>query len=262
MAFLNWHFRSEVLDFTCAVHVILPQENAANTSSRRAKKYPVLWLLHGMSDDHTTWMRRTSIERYATSAGIAVIMPSAGLSWYQDMAAGAKYGTFLREELPRVGQSIFPISSARKDNFIAGLSMGGYGAFLLALSQPERFAAAASLSGALNVAASVHGLDKQWQQIVKSAFGDPDKVSGSKSDLLYLAKNLVRSGKSIPKLYACCGSKDFLLRQNHVFVTHAEKIGLPLTYEEHSDKSHEWGYWDQQIQRVLEWLPIPSNKKP
>jgi S-formylglutathione hydrolase FrmB len=219
------------------------------------KKHPTLWLLHGMSDDHTTWMRHTSIERYASAVGLAVVMPAVELSWYQNMAAGPAYGTFLREELPQIARSFFPLSHDRKDNFVAGLSMGGYGAFLLALSQPERFAAAASLSGALDIARLIRN-HKEFLPVLKAAFGQLGKVRGSESDLFSLSEKLVLSKGLKPALYACCGSEDFLLSDNHHFVTHAKKIGLPLLYEEHFNATHEWGYWDQQIQRVIQWLPL------
>lgn len=235
------------------MNVILPQVPAAQMT--RTRKHQVLWLLHGMSDDHTMWLRRTSIERYADAAGLAVVMPAVALSWYQDMAAGPAYRTFMSEELPQIARSFFPLSEHRKDNFIAGLSMGGYGAFQLALSHPDRFAAAASLSGALDIASNVHSRDLNWQKIVEPAYGDLNKIRGGKSDLLHLAKGVVRSSGPKPALYACCGSEDFLLHNNHAFVAHAKKIGLPLTYEEHPGYSHEWGYWDQQIKRVIEWLP-------
>lgn len=183
------------------MNVILPQATTGQigmTGRTRARKHPVLWLLHGMSDDHTTWARRTSIERYAAEKGLAVIMPAVNLSWYQNMASGPRYGTFLREELPVIAQGFFPLSAARKDNYVAGLSMGGYGAFLLALSQPERFAAAASLSGALNPAGIAAERDERFRQVMQSAFGPTDKIGGGSSDLFALARKLIRSGARPP----------------------------------------------------------------
>lgn len=236
-----------------SINVIIPERPLAELA--KPQKYPVLWLLHGRSDDHTIWLRRTSIERYATAAGLAVVMPAVSLSWYQDMATGPAYRTYIHEELPLVARSFFPLSEKRQDNFIAGLSMGGYGAFLHALSQPETYSAAASLSGALDIATNVKSDNPAWRESFKSAYGDLTKVKGGNADLLALAKKLARSSGPKPALYACCGSDDFLLQNNHTFVAHAKKVGLPLTYEEHPGHSHEWGYWDQQIQRVIEWLP-------
>lgn len=259
MAFLECKFFSESLGLSCAMNVILPQQTRTQIGMAgriRGKKHPVLWLLHGMSDDHTIWARRTSIERYAAETGLAVIMPAANLSWYQDMAAGPKYATFLREELPALAQSFFPISPLRKDNFVAGLSMGGYGAFFLALSQPERFAAAASLSGALDAAGIAGGRDDHFRTVMHAAFGPAEKIAGGSSDLFALAKKLIRSGVKPPALYACCGTGDHLLPGNRLFAEHAKKIGLPLVYEEQEGPGHSWDYWDHQIQRVIEWLPL------
>ena len=253
MALIECHFFSSTLGMSSSINVILPERPLEELG--KPKKHPVLWLLHGRSDDHTIWMRRTSIERYASAAGLAVVMPAVGLSWYQDMAIGQAYRTYLSEELPLVARSFFPLSEKRQDNFIAGLSMGGYGAFLHALAQPGKYAAAASLSGALDIATNVASANPMWQASFQSAYGDLSKVKGGNADLMALAKRLARSAGPKPALYACCGSDDFLLENNHSFVAHAKKIGLPLTYEEHVGHSHEWGYWDQQIQRVIEWLP-------
>lgn len=154
MALIHCDFFSEVLGLNTSACVVLPQPSGPLqwASAPPARRYPVLWLLHGLSDDHTIWQRRTSIERYVDPMGLAVVMPGVHRSWYTDMAAGNRYWTFVSEELPGIMRSLFPISERRDDNFVAGLSMGGYGAFKLALRHPERFAAAASLSGALSIA--------------------------------------------------------------------------------------------------------------
>lgn len=241
------------------MNVILPRATKSQigmTGRVRAKKHPVLWLLHGMSDDHTTWARRTSIERYASEKGLAVIMPAANLSWYQDMASGPAYGKFFREELPTIAQSFFPLSDDRKDNFVAGLSMGGYGAFLLALTQPERFAAAASLSGALDVAGISQERDEGFHTVMRSAFGALENISESGADLFALASRQANSGIELPALYACCGAADHLVRDSRRFVDHAKKQGLAIVYEEHPGVAHTWDYWDREIQSVLDWLPL------
>src|SRR5271154_6181517 len=168
MSFLDFHFFSEALALTCSAHVILPQATTAQigmTGGKTREKYPTLYLLHGLSDDHTIWTRRTSIERYAAERNIAVVMPAVTRSFYQDMASGPKYWTFLSEELPALCQRYFPLSAAREDNFAAGLSMGGYGDLRLALARPEKFAAVASLSGALDLARRLRDVDKPSARI-------------------------------------------------------------------------------------------------
>jgi S-formylglutathione hydrolase FrmB len=240
-----------------SMDVILPQESQTQIGMAgkvRQKKHPTLYLLHGLSDDGTIWQRRTSIERYVAAMGLAVIMPSAGRSWYADMVHGQRYWTFLSEELPAIARSFFPLSDRREDNFVAGLSMGGYGAFKLALRLPDKFAAAASLSGALDIRMLV-SREQSWEHELTDIFGDLTKLEGSENDLFHLAKRLVKSKSPIPQLYQWCGMEDFLYKDNVHFREYAEKIGLPLTREE-SVGNHNWECWDLQIQRVLKWLPI------
>jgi len=256
MAFIQCDFFSEVLGLSTSMNVILPQPASGQIGmegSQAADKYPVLYLLHGLSDDHTIWSRRTSIERYVASMGLAVVMPAVHKSFYTDMDRGDKYWTFVSEELPKIVQSFFPISAKREDNFVAGLSMGGYGAFKLALNCPDKFAAAASLSGALDIVAIIErsNYDRGFENI----FGDLSKVKGSNNDLLYLAEKVAKSDGPKPMLYQCCGTEDFLYQDNITFRDWAKQLGLDLTYEEEPGE-HEWGYWDKKIQRVLEWLPL------
>ncbi|MEZ4770034.1 MAG: alpha/beta hydrolase-fold protein [Caldilineales bacterium] len=112
------------------------------------KSYPVLYLLHGLVDDQT----KSGRARPPSSATCS--RWGWRLSCRRCSAAGTRIWhrvrhTFVADELPALVKGMFPISSRRKDTFVAGLSMGGYGAFKLALAHPERYAAAASLSGAL-----------------------------------------------------------------------------------------------------------------
>lgn len=238
------------------MHVILPQKTQSQIgmdSKTRGEKHPTLYLLHGLSDDHTIWMRRTSIERYVSSLGLAVVMPAVNRSFYTDMASGAKYWTFVSEELPSIAQSFFPLSQERSHNYVAGLSMGGYGAMKLALSHPQRFAAAASLSGALDASTFAKRVNHMEMTQI---FGDLDHITGSKHDLFHLADQLASSGAEQPKLYQCCGTEDFLYEDNIRFKEHVKGLHLELTYEEEAG-THEWGYWDKHIQNVLKWLPLP-----
>jgi len=223
------------------------------------QKKPVLYLLHGYSDDHTIWQRRTSIERYVRDLNLAVIMPAVDRSFYTDMARGKNYWTFVSEELPTLVRAFFPISAARKDTFVAGLSMGGYGALKLALTYPDRYAAAASLSGALDISQIIQAPGRDWRNEMKSIFGNLKKVVGGSNDLFALATNVANSKwKKIP-LFVCCGTEDFLYESNRKFREHANTLGLNLTYEGEPG-IHDWAYWDQKIQRVLEWLPIKKSK--
>ena len=250
-------FFSNVLGMRSTMNVLIPQRppEALGTT---LEKYSVLTLLHGLSDDHTAWMHWTSIERYAEAYNLAVIMPAADNSFYTDMVHGGKYFTFLTEEVPAVTRELFPLSAERADNFIAGISMGGYGAFKLALNLPEHYAAAASLSGAVNMGEAVKKHDDPgnaaWLEKMADLFGDLDKFPGSQHDLFAQAGKVSRQ-KVRPRLFQYCGTEDFLYADNVRFRDFIRPLGFDYTYEE-TPGDHTWGYWDVMIQKVLAWLPL------
>jgi putative tributyrin esterase len=248
------NFFSEVLGLNSRLIVMLPQPEVGATAP---PSYRVLYLLHGRSDDCTAWQRWTSIERYVEGLNLAVIMPDVHLSFYTDMAYGGRYWTFISQELPALAQRIFPLSTDRADNFVAGLSMGGYGAFKLALAYPERFAAAASLSGALDirylVAEDGPDRDEIWLASMRNIFGaDLSKVADSDYDLRALARQAAQSATK-PRLYQCCGAEDFLYQNNLSFRDFLRDLPFDLTYEE-GPGEHTWAYWDAMIQRSLAWM--------
>jgi len=256
------NFFSEVLELRSAMYVLLPQRTLADLKRKRTPKYRTLYLLHGLSDDHTCWQRYTSIERYAEGLNLAVVMPAVHRSFYTDMVHGGKYWQFIGEEVPAVVRDLFPLSVERKDNFVAGLSMGGYGAFKLALTHPERFAAAASLSGGLDLGDTTRAdnprNDTSRLAEYRTIFGDLSKVPGSKDDLFVLARKAAR-GTVKPRLYQCCGTEDFLYSQNVRFRDAVRGLPLDLTYEE-GPGEHNWAYWDEMIQNVLAWM-FPGAKR-
>jgi S-formylglutathione hydrolase FrmB len=255
------NFFSETLGLRSTMYVLLPQYRLL-AGAKRKPKYRTLYLLHGHSDDHTAWMRWSSIEKYAQGLNLAVVMPAVHLSFYSDMVYGGKYWQFVSEEVPALVRGMFPVSSERKDNFVAGLSMGGYGAFKLALTHPERYAAAASLSGAVDISDVVRVKkddpdNKAWLVGMRNVFGDLGKVPNSKHDLFTLAKKVAK-GNAKPRLFQCCGTEDFLYPDNVRFRDAIRKLPFDLTYVE-GPGEHNWVYWDGMIQDVLAWM-FPEKK--
>ncbi|ERJ13122.1 alpha/beta hydrolase [Haloplasma contractile] len=260
MALMKCTFLSKSLKTMVKINVIIPSLNFEDVMSNRSKesrgnvKFQTLYLLHGYTGDESDWQRFTGIERYAENNKIAVIMPAAGNSFYTDMVHGGDYFTYLTEELPAFVQAMFPVSAKKEDTFIAGLSMGGYGAFKIAMRYPERYHAAASLSGVVEISEAVLKEERKDMKL-ENVFGDLNKVRGSKHDLLHLAEQLIKDGKSIPKLYQACGTEDFLYRNNIKFKKQAEQIGLGIHYVE-GPGIHDWNFWDEYIRKVLEWMPL------
>ncbi len=261
MALMHVDFFSRVLGMCMNMDVILPEntQGLIGMGGKAEETFPTLYLLHGMSDDHTIWQRRTNIERYVADKNLAVVMPSTHLAWYTDTTYGLDYLTYISDELPRICRSFFRgMSDKREDTFIAGLSMGGYGAWKAALTHPETFSHAASLSGALDMVGRMaqrktlgsKASEAYWQGI----FGDLDKLENSPHDLYHLAQNCKKAGV-MPRLYQCCGTEDALMVLNTGIREKVRALGFDLTYEE-GPGDHNWAFWDEYIRNVLDWLPL------
>ena len=268
MAFMQCNFFSPVLNFNTDINVFIPTPNSDeilnNEKSDYFKdgyKFQVLYLLHGAYGDYSDWTRLTSIEKYAQNHKIAVVTPSVSNSFYQDMHRGTAYLTYLLDELPAFVKSIFPISEKREDTFVAGLSMGGYGAVKLAFERPEQFAACASLSGAIDILAVMNQIEEglmegpfRWSHI----FEDVNKVQGSDADLFALAKKRIDENRKLPKVFQTVGTGDFIYQANLSAKAKLEELGVGLTYEEYPG-IHDWDFWDRYIQRVLDWFELKND---
>jgi putative tributyrin esterase len=248
VALVQCDFFSETLELSTSMTVILPQQTRTQIGMAGAAPKPdgapVLYLLHGLSDDHTIWQRRTSIERYVAPLGLAVVMPAVHRSFYADEVHGHAYWTFLTDELPRLVDEFFHISGRAEDTYVAGLSMGGYGALKWALREPDRFGAVASLSGALDVV----GLSRQSERrdLFARVFGG---VPGPTDDLFAL----LDAAGTVPRMHISCGTEDQLIDGNRRFVAAAQAAGAQVTADLRPGE-HEWGFWDEEIQRVLSWF--------
>ncbi len=261
MALLDCKFYSESLNLSTSMVVILPQNTESQIGMKNnadAGRHRTLYLLHGLSDDETIWTRRTSIERYVAPLGLAVVMPAVHRSFYTNMESGGAFETFIAEELPRIARSFFPLSERREDTFIAGLSMGGYGAFKMALNYPDRYAAAASLSGALDIVA--HTSREEFEERpdlikdVRAIFGENPTLQGTRHDLFGLLDRHAKEKTSLPRLFACCGEDDSLYARNLAFRDRATSRGIELTWMSDPGYAHTWDYWDLRIQTVLDWM--------
>ena len=139
MAVLTMDFASKQLKMNTLLTVVLPDPSQMEDTPLSERK--VLWLLHGLSEDATSWLRSSMIEQYTRDAGIIAVLPSGGRSMYCDNVLGQNYFSYIADELPEYLSLVFGLSRSRKNNFIAGSSMGGLGAMKLALTYPERYAA-------------------------------------------------------------------------------------------------------------------------
>lgn len=258
MAYLQSHFYSTTLQKNVDVQIILPDVQPDDYIFEKKKdfrlskkKFQTLYLLHGSYDDGNSWLLNTSVNRYAQEKCLAVVMPSAENSNYQEMTHGEKYLTYITEELPLVLSGMLPLSRKRENTFVAGNSMGGGGAFRCAFTHPRSYGAAASLSGALElakIASSPHG-SRIPLPYRRAVYGD-DMRPEELLDLLSPAQI-----PCLPELFMVCGTEDFIFPSNENFYRMGSAMGLRLTYRKHPG-AHNWDCWDAWIRETLDWLPL------
>ena len=251
MALAELNFYSEALGMQTTVNVIIPQKSSSGEigikSDAKDEKYKCLYLLHGLSDNHSIWLRRTSIERYAQEYGICVVMPCADKSFYTDMKDGGKYYTYIANELPRIIREFFNVSEKREDNFIAGNSMGGYGALKIGLRECDSFCACAGLSSV----ADIVGLTDTFRDVYIPIFGEELNIP-DEENLFFLTQSN-NNNPNKPKIYMGVGTEDYMYKENIKLKEHIESLDFDFTYRE-SSGTHCWEFWDEYIQYVLEWM--------
>ena len=265
MALMQVNFYASTLGMCTQANVIIPQQThgiGIEGAQRKKERYPVLYLLHGASDDHTIWLRRTNIERYVAHMGLAVVMPAAQLSRYENMLHGPRYYDYITQELPQIMQSFFPISGVREDQAIAGLSMGGMGALKIGLTKPEQYAAVGCFSsGNLFYRAEGQSMKQSprssgGRPIMEAIYGQPSQegLKNSSWDPLAAAQAALAKGKTMPRIFHVCGTEDFLLDSARLtrdwFLQHPQ---IEYLYQE-APGAHTWEFWDHWIQEFLQWL--------
>lgn len=261
------NFFSYTLNMCMEMKVIMPQNKSNNRKSeQQPQDYRILYLLHGMTDDHTMWMRRSKIEQYVRDKNMIVVMPNVHLSWYTNTQYAGRYWDFISQELIDICHDLLPhISRKREDHIVAGLSMGGYGAIKLAFKRADYFAYGASLSGVLDIVSNLK-VKRENQQLVttesmekakywKGIFGEIN--DRSPDDILELVKE--DTAKNNSYYFISCGLQDTLLNHSLTFERMCRAKSYQITTD-YTNGKHDWVYWDTQIVKVLEWYESKEDR--
>ena len=238
MPFCTMHYFSKSLGKMMDMNIILPDPETK-------PPYFTLYQLHGLSDDYSVWMRRTSIERYVAGLPLVVVMPDTGRGWYTDAVEGEAYESHIMKDTLGFVERFFPVRKNRAGRMIGGLSMGGYGAMKLGLKYPKVFGSVAAHSSAFFRGHEKLGDDRSEFQRIFGA-----NPGGGPNDVFALAE---KTGPSAaPAIYFDCGKDDFLIEANRTFHKHLGKVGIRHTYKEFPG-IHEWDYWDEHFPGALEF---------
>lgn len=252
MAHITIDTGSPTLRMTTHIHVISPVDTGQPTSS-------TLYLLHGAGDNASTWHRLTTIELYAAKYGCTVIMPEVNRSYYTDMEYGLDYFYYVTQELPGIVQRLFRLNDDPERTFVAGLSMGGYGALKVALTFPETYAKAVSLSGVTDIQQRLRdpnmetGMAKEMQAVFGTALQvKPDQ------DLYSLAAKRIDEGGPLPPVLCCCGTEDPFIGMNREFAEYMRKTPFDFKYVE-GPGTHEWLFWEKHLKTAFDFLFDEKN---
>ena len=274
MALVQFNFESQYLNNNTTISVVLP-DRPRNMESQdfygSGKKYQVLWLLHGTYGDHSDWIRKSMIEIYAREKNLICVMPSALNSDYVNwphFGMGFDMESHIMKELRPLIYNWFPASAKKEDNYIAGLSMGGYGTWKLILDHPDSFEAAAILSGVTepienadwdgsNPSAKMYTVrNTRFKNQLSNAGGKDEFIR--QFDLTAKMFSAYEQGH-LPKLLFGCGTEDPGYQNFKNLEAKCREKNLPVEFGELPGVGHEWRFWDPFIQTALKFFNLDDK---
>lgn len=259
MSLVQVNFVSKKLTRAVTFNAIIPMKSE--------QPLKTLYLLHGAVGDHNDYLNETRIKRWALEKNLAVIMPAGENNFYIDQAfKNEYYGEFIAEELVGFTRKMFPLSNRREDTFIAGLSMGGYGALVNGLKYHETF----SRIGAFSPGTFLTQLWDNPQSLADrrmfslaffdAIFNDISTIKDSDRDYYYLTDQLIAKKVEMPSIYLPIGKQDFLLENVRDFYHEIKNKPIDIDYIE-DEGGHDWEFWDRHLKKFIDWLPLESSQE-
>lgn len=254
-------FRGDVkcksLQRRTSISVILPSDNIhflQDTEEIVPQPYKTLYLLHGLYGSDDIFLANTSIQKFAEDNGIAIVIPCGENSFYVDNPkAHTYYGEYVGQELLDITRNIFPLSHEREDTYIAGFSMGGYGAIRNGLKYSQNFSKIGMISSALITDDIVNYVSDdnvlRSRDFYESIFGDLDEIKNSDKDPKYLIEN----SKNIPEIFMACGENDFLIEKNIDFYKFLKSKNIDVNFIQ-APGEHTWEFCDKYIKEFIKTL--------
>lgn len=265
MTLLTVNAMSQSLMRTVTFNVYLPSDKVDMAGNLIAKPpYKTLYLLHGIIGDQNDWLVGTRIASVAKHHNLAVVMPAGENQFYLDQPDHmTNYSQFIGQELLDLTRNMFPLSHKREDTYIAGLSMGGYGALHNGLKYYDNFCAIGAFSSGLILEEAIASTDDspvpfQRRDYYQAIFGDLSKVLDSDKNPTYQAQQLSKSSAAIPQMYITCGTEDSLLQANQKFVDSLVENKVAHTFETWTG-GHEWAFWDKSVEKFINWLGLEDD---
>ena len=260
--FDNLVVKSSILNEDVNYSIYLPPDY--ETSER---SYPVLYLLHGYSDDHTGWVQFGQVKAIADkaidegkAAPMIIVMPDAGKTWYvNDYKGEVRYEDFFITELIPAIEAKYRCRTKKEFRAVAGLSMGGHGSLIYALKHPDMFTACCPLSAAVHTSDELMAMDGnnanyRFANLYGSGTGTKRLTDHwKKNNTLEIIKNIPDDKKRTVRLYIDCGDDDFLYKGNAALHVALRDANIPHEFRIR-DGGHTWVYWRESLPSVLEFI--------
>lgn len=246
MAWLTINFNSEALHMPVMLDALIPQGHG---------NYKTLYLLHGAGGDHTTWLSKSRIADYVEGKNIAVIMPSGNNRCYVNNRHGKNYYNFISEELVQKCETWFSLDTSPGSRYIAGMSMGGYGAFYAALEKCGQYAAAFSYSGLLDI---LERYDKPQGIDLFPVFGTREDLLDGGFDLFQKVAQCEKKVENRTQFFIACGQEDLRIEMSRQLYDKMKRAGYKVSYFE-KPGAHNWDYWDTCIRKTIEWIAAEAH---
>lgn len=259
MALMNIECFSECLMRRITFKVILPNDANKKDNKNYDRPTKLLMLLHGYCCTDTDWIWNSQITCLAEKYNICVVLPNGENSFYLDgKATGRKYSTLVGEELPNYVINTFGLSKDKKDHYIGGFSMGGFGAIHAGIKYDKMYSKLFALSSALipyelvDMQPGTHNGVANYEYF-DLMFDGLDALKESENHPEILVRNHLEKNIELPEIYMACGTEDFLLDFNRRFENFLTSNDVKHTYVEDSG-SHDYGFWNKVIEPSVEWL--------
>ena len=241
---------SKLMNREMPYRVIVPGESKPGMKV----KYPVVYLLHGLTGHYSNWIDKTKLVEYAARHKFIIVTAEGDNGWYSDSVtvANDKYESYIVEELIPEVEKKYDALGTRENRFISGLSMGGYGAIKFGLKYPDKFALVGSFSGALGAAGFTAKTAGNIGKSIEAIFGAEDSETRKSNDIFKLIREITPEKlKTLPFIYQSCGTEDFLIQNNRDFLALMNEKKVPHEYREFPGV-HDWKFWDDQVREFLD----------
>ena len=256
MAYFRIEYFSNALQRMTSFEMIIPNDLKENEHLPE-RPTRTLFLLHGYSGKAGNWVPEELTKKY----NFAILMPTGENSFFLNgISTGHNFQTMLGEELVDYARMTFRLAVKPEETYIAGLSMGGFGAIHTGLAYPDRFGKIGALSSALiihDIARLKPGDNHVLAnyEYYRECFGDLEKVESGENNPEILVQKLKREKKKIPEIYMSCGTEDFLIENNRRFHQFLINEGIAHQYHE-APGIHDMKFWSEHIVKIVDWMMV------